>query len=216
MFAYSTKSTRRLFLVLLGFPATLGVVRAEPTTTYDTPPKAIADLIDAPQTPQVILSPAKDRMLIGQVQALPPLSELAQPELRLAGMRINPRTNGPSRGTYYVGLKLMEMSDLKEREVQGLPANPRIGAVRWSPDGRRFAFTITTESAVNLWYGDVSTATVRQVTPRALNAASGAAYGWMPDGNSFYARLVPENRKPAPEKPLVPAAFSKSKSFGCC
>lgn len=214
MFANSTKSMRRLFLVLLGFPATLGVVRAEPATTYDTPPKAIADLIDAPQTPQVILSPAKDRMLIGQVRSLPPISELAQPELRLAGMRINPRTNGPSRGTYYVGLKLMEMSDLKEREVQGLPANAKIGAVRWSPDGKKFAFTITTDTSANLWYGEVATATVKQVSPRALNAASGAAYGWMPDSNSFYARLVPENRKPAPEKPLVPAGPNVQENTG--
>ena len=65
---------------------------------YMMPPKVIADLIDAPPTPFVSISPDNQWMMIQKWPGYPPLEEVAQPELRLAGLRINPRTNGPSRG----------------------------------------------------------------------------------------------------------------------
>ena len=61
---------------------------------YKIPPKAIADLVDAPITPNVLLSPDKKHLLILERTSLPSIEELSQPELRLAGLRINPMTNG--------------------------------------------------------------------------------------------------------------------------
>ena len=69
-------------------------------TNYRMPPKAIADLVDAPLPPSVSVSPNQDWLLLMEMPSLPPISELAQPELKLAGLRINPRTNGPSRSYY--------------------------------------------------------------------------------------------------------------------
>ncbi|MGI9182798.1 MAG: hypothetical protein ACR2H9_20150, partial [Longimicrobiaceae bacterium] len=63
------------------------------TSGYRVPPKAIADLVDAPPTPAVSLSPDKDWLLLMELPNLPPLSDLAQPELLLAGLRLNPRTH---------------------------------------------------------------------------------------------------------------------------
>jgi len=68
---------------------------------YQSPPKAIADLVDAPPTPSVSFSPDHHWMLIMERASLPSIEELSQPELRLAGLRINPRTNGPSRASFY-------------------------------------------------------------------------------------------------------------------
>src|SRR5438128_12664930 len=63
---------------------------------YRMPPKAIAELIDAPVTPGASLSPNREWLLLLEVPSLPPIAEISQPELRLAGLRFNPRTNGPS------------------------------------------------------------------------------------------------------------------------
>ena len=49
-------------------------------------------------TPSVSLSPARDRMLLLESSGYPSVSELAEPMLRLGGLRINPSTNGPHRG----------------------------------------------------------------------------------------------------------------------
>ena len=69
---------------------------------YHMPPRSIADLADAPLTPGVSVGPNQEWMLIFEHSALPPISELAQPELKLAGMRINPRTSLSGRPQFSV------------------------------------------------------------------------------------------------------------------
>jgi hypothetical protein len=111
--------------------------------TYQLPPQVLVDFVDAPVTPGVSISPTKEWMLLMARPSLPPISELAEPELRLAGLRLKPRTNGPSRGGYVTGLTLKRVDDLSERPITGLPADARISGVRWSPDGSRIAFVLT-------------------------------------------------------------------------
>src|SRR5687768_14091028 len=126
--------------------------------TYQLPPKAIADVIDAPETPDVSLSPDRRWMLLMGKPGSPPISELAEPELRLAGLRINPRTSGPSRAGHYTDLTLISIEDGRlgaRREITGLPPAARIGGVHWSPDSSRIAFTITEEDAIRLWAAGV-------------------------------------------------------------
>ncbi|MBC8085256.1 MAG: S9 family peptidase, partial [Hymenobacter sp.] len=99
---------------------------------YQTPPKAIQDLLLAPPTPRVSLSSDGKVLALLQVQDFPTVAELAQPELRLAGLRFNPRTNGPSRVSYAVGIKLKKLPSGAEIDVKGLPAQARISGVSWS------------------------------------------------------------------------------------
>src|ERR1700722_4004944 len=67
--------------------------------SYQEPPPAIVDLIDARPPPPAGYPPADSSgrrwMMIGYPHGLPAISDLAQPELRLAGLRFNPNTNGP-------------------------------------------------------------------------------------------------------------------------
>src|SRR6056297_839064 len=91
-------------------------------TSYQTPPPELAALVDAPPTPRVSLSPDRDQMLLMSRPSLPSIAELAEPELGLAGARINPRTNGPSRASSYNGLSLQPVeANAAERPVAGLP-----------------------------------------------------------------------------------------------
>ncbi|WP_236705197.1 hypothetical protein [Hymenobacter sp. AT01-02] len=114
---------------------------------YQTPPKALQDLLLAPPTPRVSLASNGRTMALLQVQDFPTVAELAQPELRLAGLRINPRTNGQSRVSYAVGIKLKTLPTGAEIEVKGLPVQARISDVSWSPDNKTIAFALTNPGA---------------------------------------------------------------------
>ena len=109
------------------------------------PPKAIADLIDAPPIPLVSLDPTQQWLLIQEQPNLISINELAQPELRLAGQRINPNTHGLSRSGYYTALKLLNIKEGKEYVIEGIPQHAKIRNVRWSPDGKHIAFIIAEE-----------------------------------------------------------------------
>ncbi|MGB9032804.1 MAG: S9 family peptidase, partial [Acidobacteriaceae bacterium] len=103
--------------------------------TYQQPPKAIADLLEAPPTPLVQVSPevksGPRTLLIEQPGGLLTIADLAQPELRLAGLRFNPRTNGPSRLPYIVALRFKALPSGKEIAVTGIPAHPHIVYAQW-------------------------------------------------------------------------------------
>src|SRR5262245_36947359 len=104
------------------------------------PPQVIADLIDARRSPTVSLTTDRRRLLLLEPSGLPPIVELAQPELRLAGLRINPRNYSPSRTGYFTGITVVELATGEQRGVRGLPEKARLGPVHRAPDGRRLAF----------------------------------------------------------------------------
>ncbi len=181
---------------------------------YQLPPKAIADLIDAPPTPGVTVSPDHTWLLLTEQPALPPISEVAEPELRLAGLRINPRTNGASREFYLKGIRFKRVSDGVERAVTGLPAeDSRITRVRWSTDAKRVAFFLTRENGIELWIAEVETGAARRLTDARISAF-GRGLAWVSDSRTLVVRMVPEGRKEALAAPLVPSGPVIQESAG--
>jgi len=186
--------------------ATADVAAQEGADGYQTPAAELAALVDAPATPGISLSPDESVMLLTMRPSLPSIAEVAAPELRIAGLRINPRTNGPSRARPSNGLALRTF-DGEERAVTGLPEDPRIRNTRWSPNGSTVAFTHDTDSAVQLWIVDVASAAARRLSDLDLvNVGFGAPFTWSPEGDFLYAMAVPPGRGPAPAEPMVPTA----------
>lgn len=67
------------------------------TNGYQLPPEEIREIVDAPSTPALSFSPKRDEILFLQRRSLPPVADFAKPELKLAGMRIDPDYNARSR-----------------------------------------------------------------------------------------------------------------------
>jgi dipeptidyl aminopeptidase/acylaminoacyl peptidase len=170
---------------------------------YQRPPQAILDVLNAPPTPLVSISPQRDRMLLVQGLRYPPIDELAEPMLRLAGLRINPANNGPHRSPRYVGLTVKFIEGGRELHVS-LPKDARFNYPSWSPDGAQFAFTMPKADRTELWIGDASTGKVRRLGNFAINAAYGEAVQWMPDNRTLLCQLIPAKRGLPPAEPRAP------------
>ena len=189
---------------------------------YQKPPQAIVDLLEAPPTPLVLVSPeakgAPRALLVEQPGGLLTIADLAQPELRLAGLRFNPRTNGPSRLPYVIALKFKVLPAGKEIAVTGLPAHPHIEYAQWSPDAKRIAFVVVTGSnpgaGLSLWAADAVTGHANRIAGVALNGVFGDPCAWMPDSRSLLCRTIPSGRGPAPVHEEVPAGPSIQQNLG--
>jgi len=169
---------------------------------YKKPPKEIQEILDAPSIPAVSISPGRDKIGLLEPLRYPPISELAEPMLRLAGVRINPKNNAQHRQQYSVSLTLKNISDGKEFPVR-LPAGTRIAAPRWSPDGRQIAFANITAGGVELWFVDTASATAKKIPNLYVNTAFGG-FDWI-DNQTLIVQSVPSNRGPAPEyRDVVP------------
>jgi dipeptidyl aminopeptidase/acylaminoacyl peptidase len=212
--------------ILLGL-ASLLVFAAE---TYQKPSKAIMDALNAPMTPTLTVSPSHEFAVQGQPVRYPPIAELSQPMLRIAGMRINPKTNGLHNTTFNSSLALRKIPEGTEIKVD-LPPNSKLVMGRWSPDGKNFAFTNTTATGVDLWIGDTA-GKARKIEGLHVNAVMGqggfgggggrgaaAAAGpsfvqWMPDGKALLVHMVKPNRGAAPPTPAVPPGPHVQESLG--
>jgi len=169
---------------------------------YKTPPDAMAQIIDAPPTPSVEVGPNKKWMLIKGRPSLPSIEDVSQPELRLGGIRINPRTNGASKPRHFTSLTIKNISDHKERVVS-LPVGAKISNIRWSRNGEMLAMTITAGDCIDLWICDVLEAKARPLYNGGLNGLAGG-FSWLPDNKTIIAAIIPPGRKSPPESPSVP------------
>ena len=209
------------FLLPLVFVAI--TARAQNATAYQIPPKPLADLVTVAPTPGVSVTDNGEVMLILEQASAPTIAELAQPELKLAGLRLNPANNGPSRARYVTGLKLKRIgrgASGDETPVSGLP-NSRDGGpgaisyVQWSPDETKFAFANSTDSRIDLYVADVATATARRVGTLALNAVLGTPFRWASDGKSLIVKAIPTDRSPsAPDVSRVPGGPTTQENLG--
>jgi len=171
---------------------------------YQKAPAPISDILSAPPTPLILVSPKADHLLVVDRLANPPIADLAAPMLRLAGRRINPATNGLHHPPRLVGLSLVDVATGATRKVTGLPAHPYFNVPEWSPGGDRFAFTNTTADDIELWVGETATAHAAKVEGFKLSAILGDAVQWMPDGRTLLVQTVPSSRGAVPGEPKVP------------
>ena len=136
---------------------------------YDQPPKAILDVMRAPSPPSAHVSPTQDTILLVSQQDYPPLSKVATPFLRLAGVRIEPGNHSKhdTPGGYGIrpcvrSFELVRIADGVRTAVQ-LPAPSCPESPVWSADGKHFAFANVASTSVELWIGDARSGKVRQV-----------------------------------------------------
>ncbi len=144
---------------------------------------------------------------------MPTIAELAQPMLRLAGNRINPRTTGPQLPGPINGLVLKRVADGSERRIT-VPAPAALSFVSWSPDSRTIAFVQTRDSGLALWIADAATGQTRALTGPNLNATSGPPCQWMPGGTKLLCEFVPDDRGPAPVAPQTPVGPTTQETRG--
>src|SRR5262245_2593329 len=151
---------RMKFTVLLAVIAAMTSLGAQGTapqrTGYLTPPQAIVDIMSAEPLPGVAVSPTRDVIALTRRTSMPSIAEVSQPMLRLAGMRINPKTNGPHRAPSGTSITLRTIATGAERNVV-VPAGAKLASMGFSPDGKRLAFTNTRETGIDLYIADVAT-----------------------------------------------------------
>jgi dipeptidyl aminopeptidase/acylaminoacyl peptidase len=179
---------------------------AQPLPGYQSPPKAVADMLDARLTPYASVSPDHTALLLLEQPPFPSIVEVAAPERRLAGLRLDPRTSAPSRRNYSDRLSFLDLRDRKTtRPVRGLPASARVAEALWAPTGARLAFTVTTASGVGLWLVDAADAQARRLGDLRLSSATGQACTWWPDGQSLLCKTIPAGRGGEPVASEVPS-----------
>ena len=186
------------------------IALAQENLTYQVPSQEILELADYQRAPSVSMDTKKEYMVLSYRNSYKTLSDLNQEEMRLGGLRINPVTNISSTVTYVNNLEVRKIADKQGIQVKGLPENPRLANMAWSPDETKMAFTHTTDEGVELWVLDIVTATAKKISDRSMNANLGNPFSWFNDSETLLVKVLPLNRpqlidaaKDLPNGPIV-------------
>ncbi len=166
---------------------------------YRLPPRAIVELLDAPGAPWLFLAPDSSAWLEVLHPPMPSLAEVAQPFVRLAGLRIDPATNAQRQLGFGSSLVLVERATLARRAIP-LPTGRRIASARWSHRGQAFALSMVGGAGTELWVGERGGAELRLLAS-GLNAVFGEGFEWLPSGTGLLLTLIPRGRGAAPGEP---------------
>lgn len=201
---------RSLLLLFVLFVSV--IVPAQDDAGYKTPPKAIADMLLAKPTPNISIDDKGEWMLFTESSSYPSVEELARPELRIAGLRINPNNYAPSRQNFINNLYLKNIVSGKEYKITGLPSPLYAGSISWSPNDKKIGFTHTTKDRVDLYVIDVATQKATKINKSALNTIGGG-FQWFDDNTVFYrSPLKPASA--APPKPAAPKGPTTQENYG--
>jgi dipeptidyl aminopeptidase/acylaminoacyl peptidase len=187
--------------------------KAQDKSGYQLPPAAIAELLLAKPTPAVSVDRKGEWMLFIQRNSYPPVEDLAQPELRIAGLRFNPNNFSLSRQNFVSDFSLKNLRTGKEYKIQGLPASMRAGNISWSPGENKIAFTNTTNKEVDLYVIDIMTQKAYRVNKGALNTITGGACQWIDDKTLLY-KIAFQPAAAAPPKMLTPKGPAIQENLG--
>jgi len=199
-----------LLVCMVGFRF---LVIAQEEATYQTPPKEIMDLVMARPIPMVSFNAKADHMVLIQRASMPSVEELAQPEYRIAGLRMNPANFGGSRQTYFNDLQVKEVATGKTTAITGLPADLRGTSMQWSPSQQRFAFLQYSNSGIDLYTVDLLNATAKKVNQHPLNDVLGTSFIWQNDSTIIYKAAVNAGKK-EPARPAAPSGPVIQESLG--
>jgi dipeptidyl aminopeptidase/acylaminoacyl peptidase len=202
MLKYTIMKSRLLFFV---FVLAAFTAWCQGTTGYQRPPEEIAKLVEAPLTPAIGLSPDKSWMVLMERSDYPTIEELSRPELRIAGLRINPDNFGPSRNNFFIGLKFKNLKDMKESQVSGLPSPMQMSNFSFSPDSKKAIFLQTYPDRIELWLVDLATMSAKTLTRKKVNTTLANGPSWTSNSNQILFLAAVTEGKSLPEKTRVPS-----------
>ncbi|HAL24047.1 MAG TPA: S9 family peptidase [Stenotrophomonas sp.] len=211
---------RRTSLAAAVAVASFGLLAAGPALAdYAKPPEQLLKVLKAPPPPVPSVDPSGQRLLLTTAQTYPSIARVAQPYLKLAGVRLEPknRSRHDTPGGYGIpacvaDFSVVEIASGKTTAVT-LPQGCAGGA-QWSADGRHFAFQNAVADSVQLWVGDAATGQVKQVPGVQLNPIFGSTVQWLGGSSNLLVKLVPANQGAAPSNGGVPTGPDAQESLG--
>lgn len=174
---------------------------------YQRPPKVLEDMALAPNTPNVIFNDDYSGRLQLQANNFLSLEQLAQPELRLAGARINSDTYSESRLPGYSKVDIVT-TDAKGKEttvtVSGLPQGSVIWNASWYAKDSRVLILNKEKDGIYLYGASATDGVASRLTSRRMNATGSTAVYWLND-TDFVMQAIPQGDRRPPVESNVPS-----------
>lgn len=173
----------------------LAIAGAEP---WQQAPEPIHSLLQKKRPPVAYVGVNKKWVYEYERPNMPPIKDLQAPIERLAGMKIDPNTNGRSRDYYYTTMSRFDLKGKNRKELD-TEKDFRFTTFAPSPNGKNAYMTSLSDDGYTLWLVDLDGFTLRQLSSKKLNASYGSPCKW--HGNEkILCKVIPEDRGAPPKE----------------
>lgn len=203
---------RLVFQLLCCLLTVTGVVVAQTENQYKLPPQDVVDIIDAKPVPSVTISPDRQWIAFVDRSSMPGIEDLARRMLKLAGMRIDPVSFSRFIAMFDRGISIRPLRGGESVRVE-LPADAKITDFSWSHRNTHLAVATVGAKGQQLWVVSVNEPSKPRLLTESLTTVMNGI-DWMPDGQSIYCLLIPENHGDEPPAPAKPSGPSIQESYG--
>lgn len=191
--------------------------QAQENITFQKPSTEILALADYVRPPQLKISGDKKWMLFTFRPTYKSLAELGQEEMKLAGLRINPKTYMESSTLFYDKIALKKIDqNVEYTDFSGMPEKAALSNFMFSPDNKCLAFSNSNDSGTALFVVDLATRNVKQLTNYNLNGTMTAPFQWLKNSSGLMITSLPQDRpalldpsKDLPKGPVVSTSDGK-------
>ena len=165
-------------------------------SNYKTPKQALLDLIDINLAPSVIRNSDNSIMIFLYRPAYKNIEDLSRKELRLGGLRVDPKRHIGSRTTYFNKVQIIKLNESKDpKEVIGLPKSINLSNFQFSPNENKVAMTNTTNNGVEIWVLDIPSLIAKKIFHSNANATMGNVINWIND-RELIIKSLPDDMSP--------------------
>jgi len=169
---------------------------AQVNSNYKIPKQSLLDLIDIDLAPSVLRDSDNNVMIFLYRPAYKNMKDLSKKELRLGGLRVDPKRHIGSRTTYYNKVQVTKLSEGKTpNEVIGFPSKINLSNFHFSPDENKIAMSNTTEDGVEIWVLDIKTLNAKKIFNSNANATMGNVIRWI-NNRELIIKSLPDDVKP--------------------
>ena len=187
---------------------------------YDQPPQPLLGVLHAPSPPYPIVNPTGTKILLMSELQYPSMSRVAEPFLRLGGVRIEPRNHSRHDTPGGYGIRscatdytVVDVASGKETKI-ALPEGACPDLAIWSADGKHFVFENAMTNGVELWAGDGESNAVHRIGTFHLNPMFDYDVQWLADQKSVLVKMVPDDLGAPPPDTNVPAGPDIQEAIG--
>ena len=161
---------------------------------YQKPNESILELADVNPAPRLSINSDGTIALMMHRRMYMGIDDLMEPEIKLAGIRMNPLTLNSSRMNYIYNLELLDIRSGKISKIKSLPVNAKMSGFSWSQNEDKIAFLNAENNGSSLWVIDVAKGEAQKVADN-VNALYGSAMVWMKDGNHILTKISESKSK---------------------
>lgn len=190
-------------LTILAFTLFLCLSTSAQDIQYQRPPQIIEDMALAPVSPHVSFNEEHTLMLQLQAASYYSVEELAQPELRLAGVRIHPEIYSESRQRGYTKATIQNLTNKAEVIIHNLPEQSVILDTKWYPKENQILIVCKEKDGVYLYAASCESGEAKKISQQKLNATLDTDIYWISD-TEFIIKAVPSNQAATPIRNVVP------------